>query len=36
MTIIAPTWSMKGAEFYDQPQMRLYYTYAFRMIMSRS
>ncbi|EQB4403484.1 carbohydrate porin, partial [Acinetobacter baumannii] len=26
---IAPTWSMKGTGFYDRPELRLYYTYAF-------
>ncbi|WP_349914829.1 maltoporin [Acinetobacter pittii] len=26
---IAPTWSPKGNGFYDRPELRLYYTYAF-------
>lgn len=26
---LAPTWSMKGTGFYDRPELRLYYTYAF-------
>ena len=25
----APTWSMKGTGYYDRPELRLYYTYAF-------
>lgn len=26
---IAPTWSLKGTGFYDRPELRFYYTYAF-------
>lgn len=26
---IAPTWSLKGTGYYDRPELRLYYTYAF-------
>ncbi|OUY05994.1 maltoporin [Acinetobacter populi] len=26
---LAPTWSMKGTGFYDRPELRVYYTYAF-------
>ncbi|MBI0394150.1 maltoporin [Acinetobacter bereziniae] len=26
---LAPTWSIKGTGYYDRPELRLYYTYAF-------
>lgn len=29
LTKLTPTWSIKGTGYYDRPELRLYYTYAF-------